>query len=89
MLCQSPRLFHAAALRETLHGMSVRLGHVEGVSVALCPILRPQTQHQSHLQHPDARRSRVRPSLHTCAGTFPSNVHSALRLLSAYTSLWY
>ncbi len=81
MLCQSPRLFHAAALRETLHSMSVRLGHVEGVCVALYPGLRPRTHHQTLLQQPDARRSRVRPSLHTCAGTSSSSVHSILRFV--------
>ena len=68
MLYQSPRLLHAAALRETLHGMSVRLGHVEGFYVALCPGIRLQGHHQKHLQQADARRSRLRPTLHTGEG---------------------
>ena len=68
MLCQSPRLLHAAALRETLHTMSLRLGHVEGVCYGLCPQLRSKADHRKQLLQPDTRRTRTRPDSQTCAG---------------------
>lgn len=68
MFCQSPRLFHAAALRETLHGMSVRLGHVESAHNAVYSVLSCRTPAHRAVQQPCNGRSRVLSSLPTRAG---------------------
>ncbi len=68
MLCQSPRLFHAAALRETLHGMSVRLGHVEIAHNTVCSAVCCRTPAHRAAQQPCSGRNRVFSASLTRAG---------------------